>query len=164
VNRELEDPKVHANKIKAACDHRMNDEFMIIARTESLIVGNPMEDAVHRANVYTEAGADAILIHHKGKDPTPIFQFSKLFNKVPLVIVPTTYNTITEKEMKNNFSIVIYPNYGIRCCVKAMQETFAAIAKNGTLSAANDKVVDMQEIFRLIGVEDLKYNERKYSE
>ena len=165
VSRELENPRMHAMKIKAACDNRTNKEFMIIARTESLIVGNTVEDAVYRASCYADAGADAILIHHKGKDVNPIFEFAEKFKKsIPLVCVPTTYNQVTEQELRDHgYSIVIYANYGIRASVKTMQQMLKKIAVHGTLSAANEDVVEMGEIFRLVGLEDLQRNEQKYS-
>jgi len=164
--RELEDPHYHALKIRAACDNKIKDDFLIIARTEALIVGNGVDDALYRAKIYAAAGADAILIHHKQNDPTQIFQFSEKFKQeIPLVCVPTMYNQVTEKQLVDNgFSMVIYANYGIRSIVKTLQNVFDKIAKSGTLSSANEDVVDLSEIFRLIGVEDLRQNEIKYSQ
>ncbi len=165
AKRELENPKVHAAKIRAACDNRINDDFLVVARTEALIVGLSMQEAIDRANIYKEAGVDAILIHHKGKDCSPVFEFSKLFgNDIPLVCVPTTYNTVTEKELiDNGFKMVIYANYGIRGIVKALKKVFSLISEKKTLSAANEEVVPMSEIFRLVAVEELYSNEEKYS-
>lgn len=163
--RELEDPKVHALKIQAAIENRIEDDFLVIARTESLIVGNPVEDAVYRANTYADAGAEAILIHHKGTTPDIIFEFSEKFkNRLPLVSVPTTYNSVTEKQLiDNGFNMVIYANYGIRAIVETVQKVFKKIVDSGTLSSANDDVVPMSEIFRLVAVDDLKANEKRYS-
>ena len=165
VKRELEDPRYHAMKIKAAKDNVIKDDFMIVARTESLIVGNSIKDAIDRSNIYIDHGADAILIHHKGDTPDKIFEFSDKFNhKVPLICVPTSYNQVTEKQLiDNGFSVVIYANYGIRAAVKAVSEILKTVAESGTLSSANDRVVSMEEIFRLICVDELKKNEVKYS-
>jgi len=163
--RELEDPRKHSLKIKAACENRINDDFLVVARIESLIVGNTVEDALYRANLYADAGAEAILIHHKGETPLPIFEFSNKFkNKLPLISVPTTYNSVTEKTLTDNgFNMVIYANYGIRAIVKSLQKVFKKISESGTLSCANDDVVPMSEIFRIVAVEELNYNEKKYS-
>jgi len=163
--RELEDPKIHSMKIKAAIENRIDENFLIIARTESLIVGNSVEDAVYRANLYADSGAEAILIHHKGETPDPIFEFSKKFkNRLPLVSVPTTYNFVTEKQLiENGFNMVIYANYGIRAIVKTLQKVFKNIFDNERLSCANDEVVPMSEIFRIISVEELNFNEKRYS-
>ena len=163
VKRELEDPKVHAMKIRAACDNRISNDFCIIARTEALIVGNGIDDAIYRADAYADAGADAILVHHKGTEPNPIFEFSRRFKRLPLVCVPTTYNTVTEKELyENGYSIVIYANCGIRATVKVIKNILSRIAETGTLSSVEDSIVDMKEIFELIGLEDLQRNEKKY--
>jgi len=165
VKRELENPKIHALKIKAACENRINDSFLIMARTESLIVGNTVEDAVYRANLYADAGAEAILIHHKGETPDPIFEFSNKFkNRLPLVSVPTTYNSVTEQQLiDNGFNMVIYANYGIRAIVKTLQQVFKKIYENKNLSCANNDVVPMSEIFRIVAVEELTANEKRYS-
>jgi len=165
VSRTLAHPKSHAAKIRAACDNRISDDFYVVARTEALIVGLSVSEAVDRVGVYRDAGADAILVHHKGKDPDSMFEvIDKLDYSIPLVAVPTTYNEVTESDLAaHGIKIVIYANYGIRSAVKAMKSTFAIIAENHYLGAANTEVVDMSEIFRLIGVEDLEANEKKYS-
>ena len=92
---------------------------MIIARIESLILGKTVEDALTRANAYSKAGADAILIHSKEKSPSEIFKFTKKWNKSknfkPIVVVPSTYSTTKEKELsKNGVKIVIYANHLLR--------------------------------------------------
>ena len=122
VKRELEDPGIHATKIRAAKDNSIDKDFFVVARTEALIVGYGVEEAIRRANIYADSGADAILIHHKGSDPSDVFRFSELFKgRLPLVSVPTTYNSVTEAELLNNgFSIFIYANCGIRATIKVM--------------------------------------------
>jgi phosphoenolpyruvate phosphomutase len=162
--RKLENPKKHAAKIRAACDNRLNDSFMVIARIESLIIGDSVKKAIERANIYAEAGADAILIHHKGESPDKIFEFSALMNnKIPLVCVPTTYNSVTEKELiHNGFKMVIYANCSIRAVVKVLQDVFKTIIDKKTLSSVNNKIVPMSEIFKLIALEDFYDNEKKY--
>ena len=164
VKRELEDSKVHASKVRAACDNRIDNSFLVVARTEALIVGDTVEEAVNRANCYVDAGAAAILIHYKGDSPDKIFSFSEKFgNKVPLVCVPTTYNTVTEQQLiDNGFKMVIYANYGIRAITKVLQDVFSTILEHRTLSAANDRVIPMSELFRIVGVQDLNENEKKY--
>jgi len=163
---KLENPKFHASKIKAACDNRINKDFLIVARLESFIVGNGLNDAIERANLYVEAGADCILVHNKETTPDLIFEFSQVFKKdVPLICVPTTYNTVHEKELYDNgYRIIIYANYGIRSIVKSLQETLKLIADSHSLSSANDRVVPMSEIFRIVAVEELYKNEKKYME
>ena len=163
-DRQIEEPARHAAKIRAICDNRLSDDFFVIARTEALIAGHAVEDAVARCNMYAMAGADAVLVHHKGKELGPVAEFCEQFRARPIVVVPTTYNQVTEQELRDlGVSMVIYANYGVRSAVKAMQETFKKIAEGGTLSAGNDCVVPMSEIFRLVGVDDLQANEQKYA-
>jgi len=164
IKRELEKPSYHASKIKAACDNRMNSDFFVVARTEALIVGMSVNEAIDRSNLYVDSGADAILIHDKKDKADGVFEFSEKFkNRVPLICVPTTYNQVREEELiSNGFSYVIYANYGIRSCIKAMRKAFQEIAKNRTLSSANEYVSSMEEVFKLVGLEDLRFNENKY--
>ena len=108
-------PKIFAKKIKRICDTRQSKDFMVIARIESFIVGKGLNDALKRAEIYSKAGADAILIHSKEKTPKEIFSFAKEFRKsknyIPLVSVPSTYSKVYEKELiKNGFKLVIYAN------------------------------------------------------
>ena len=102
-----------SNKIKVASTAKRSKDFMIIARIESFILGKGLNDALKRAEAYSKAGADAIMIHSKESNPKEVFSFSKKFSKSnffkPLVCVPSTYSKVTEKELiKNNFKIVIY--------------------------------------------------------
>ncbi len=166
--RELEKPAYHAAKLRAICDNRIDERFFVIARTEALIAGMSVSEAVHRAIVYADAGADGILIHHKGDSPDDVFGVAAGLRSFgmdkPLVCVPTTYNQVTEQELIDaGFSVVIYANYVIRSAVWAMQRTLQRIADGGTLSAGNDTVIPMTEIFRLVGLDDLHANEAKYS-
>ena len=162
--RELENPKFHSAKIRAACDNRINEDFLIVARTEALIVGKSVSEAIDRSYQYVDAGADAILIHHKGENADKIFEFSFKFKKdIPLICVPTIYNSVTEKELiENKFKIVIYANCAIRGIVKKIQEIFKKIIDNETLSSVNDEIVPLSEIFRIVAVEELYKNEKKY--
>ena len=90
-------------KIKKICSTRHSNDFMAIARIESFILGKGLQDALKRAEIYSKAGADAILIHSKEKTPSEIFSFAKEFRKskhyIPLVSVPTTYSKVYEKDL-----------------------------------------------------------------
>ena len=116
------------NKIRAACRAKVSDDFMVIARIESFILGKSLEDALKRAVSYSKAGADAILIHSKSDSPKEIFSFAKKFKKnkyfKPMVAVPSTYSKTSEKELiKNGFKIVIYANHMLRAAYPAMLDT-----------------------------------------
>ena len=135
VKQELDSIENFSLKIKACTDARLTDDFMIIARIESLVLGKPIEDAIERAEAYISSGADGILIHSKDKDIAKIKAFisvySKLKNKKPLILVPTAYSQITEKELiQLNVDIVIYANHLIRSAYPAMMNTAMQILKD----------------------------------
>lgn len=124
-----------SHKISVGKRAQITDDFAIIARIESLILKKGVEDAIKRARAYIDAGADAIMIHSKEKEPKEILDFcqeyAKFENKVPLVAVPTTYNKITEKELEEaGVRVVIYGNHLLRSAYPAMVKTAESILKN----------------------------------
>lgn len=143
------------NKIKAGREARVTRDFMIIARIESLIAKAGMEDAINRANAYINAGADGIMIHSKEKDGSEIIEFCKRykdFNKrVPLIVVPTSYNFITEEELSNlGVNVVIYANHLIRSAYPAMVNTAKSILENDRCKEASENCMPIKEILTLI--------------
>ncbi len=129
--------------------------FMIIARIESLILEAGMEDAITRAKAYIEAGSDAIMIHSKQKSPQEILEFCNLYSKfetkVPLVVVPTTYNQITEKELSDaGVRIVIYANHLLRSSYPSMVKTAKSILSNERSYETNEDCMPISEILHLI--------------
>ena len=151
-----------AGKIMAAKSAQNTKEFMVFARTEALIAGWGMQEAIKRAQTYTDAGADAIFIHSKSKSPDEIIEFCKIWNKrSPLVICPTTY-FISEAEMeKLGVNMAIYANHPIRASIKYMKDILAHLKQNGPY-ALDSKVASMNEVFRLQGMHTMKNNEKKY--
>jgi len=148
-------PKLFANKIKKICNTRQSNDFMVIARIESFILGKGLNDALSRAETYSKAGADAILIHSKEKNPKEIFSFAKKFKKskyfIPLVSVPSTYSKVYEKDLvKNGFKLVIYANQLLRAAYPAMQNTAKTILKNSRAFEADKKIIPIKEIINLI--------------
>ena len=148
-------PNDFAKKIKKICDTRQSKDFMAIARIESFILGRGLKDALKRAEIYSKAGADAILIHSKEKTPTEIFSFAREFKKskyfIPLVSVPSTYSKVYEKDLiKNGFKIVIYANQLLRSAYPAMQNTALIILKNSRAFEADKKIIPIKEIISLI--------------
>ena len=148
-------PKLFANKIKKICNTRQSQDFMVIARIESFILGKGIKDALYRAEIYSKAGADAILIHSKEKTPAEIFSFAKAFRKsknfIPLVSVPSTYSKVYEKDLiKNGFKLVIYANQLLRASYPAMQNTARTILKNSRAFEADKKIIPIKEIINLI--------------
>ena len=148
-------PELFAKKIKKICNSRMSKDFMVIARIESFIVGKGLNDALKRAEIYSKAGADAILIHSKEKTTTEIFSFAKKFQKskyyVPLVSVPSTYSKVYEKDLiKNGFKIVIYANQLLRAAYPAMQFAAKKILENNRAYEIEKKIIPIKEIINLI--------------
>ena len=142
-------------KIQAGKKVLRTKDFMIIARIESLILEVGMEDALKRANAYVKAGADGIMIHSRRKSPDEIFEFCKRFRKtypkVPLVVVPTTFNAVTEDEFKTaGINIVIYANHLLRSSFLAMRKTAETILTHSRSQEANDLCLSIKEILNLI--------------
>ncbi|RYZ51396.1 MAG: phosphoenolpyruvate mutase, partial [Chitinophagaceae bacterium] len=136
-------------KIKAGLASRVTEEFMIIARIESLILGKGMEDALTRAKAYVEAGASGIMIHSKQKSPDEVLQFAALFRAiapgVPLVAVPSTYNTIPWSSLANaGFNIVIQANHLLRSAYPAMKRTALSILENKNAASAETDLISIQ--------------------
>ncbi len=142
-------------KIKAGKRAQKTKDFMICARIESLILEQGMDDALKRAFAFTEAGADAIMIHSRKKDPAEIFDFVARFREknktTPIVVVPTSFNTVTEQEFKDRgVNIVIYANQLTRTGFPAMQDAARTILENHRAKECDDKCMSIKEIITLI--------------
>ena len=143
------------HKIKMGKNAQITDDFMIIARIESLILKQGQEDAIKRAKAYINAGADGIMIHSKEKTPDEILEFcesyKKFERKMPLIVVPSSYNQITEDELiEAGVNIVIYANHMLRSSYPAMMDVAKSILTHGRSYEANDKCMSIKEILELI--------------
>ena len=142
-------------KIAAGKRAQLTDDFMIIARIESLILEKGMEDALARADAFVKAGADGIMIHSRKKDPAEIFAFCDKFRetdkKTPLVVVPTSFNSVTEDELASHgVNIVIYANQLTRSAFPAMRSTAEEILKNHRALEVDSRLMPFKEIITLI--------------
>ena len=142
-------------KIAAGKRAQLTDDFMIIARIESLILEQGMEDALARAKAFVAAGADGIMIHSRKKDPTEILEFCDKFRafdkETPIVVVPSSFNTITEEELAaHGVNIVIYANQLTRSAFPAMQKTAEDILKYHRAKEVDDRLMSIKEIITLI--------------
>ena len=147
--------KNFCKKITKAKNAKISDDLMIVARIESFILGKGLSDAIKRAEAYSKAGADAILIHSKEKNPKEIFSFSKKFNKSkfkkPLIAVPSTYSKTSETMLiKNGFKIVIYANHLLRASYPAMQDVAKKILLSKRSFEVEKKISPIKEIISLI--------------
>lgn len=141
--------------IESGRENKINREFMVIARIESLILEKGMDDALKRAHAYIEAGADGIMIHSRQKRPDEIFMFCESYQNIPgrppLIAVPTSYNTTTESELRSHgINVVIYANHLLRSAYPAMMETARRILKNGRSSECDDICLPIKDILELI--------------
>lgn len=142
-------------KITAAKKAQLTEDFMIIARIESLILEQGMEDALARAAAYVAAGADGIMIHSRKKDPAEILEFCDRFRatdaKTPIVVVPSSFNTITEEELSaHGVNIVIYANQLTRSAFPAMQKTAEDILRFHRAKEVDDRLLPIKQIITLI--------------
>lgn len=142
-------------KIAAGKKAQLTDDFMIIARIESLILERGMEDALTRAKAFVEAGADGIMIHSRKKSPAEIFEFCDKFREIdsttPLIVVPTSFNTVTEEELSaHGVNIVIYANQLMRAAFPAMTKTAETILKTHRALEADEMLMPFKDIITLI--------------
>ena len=154
-SQEQESIEAFCEKIKAGKRSCLTTEFMIIARIESLILGRPMEEALERATAYIAAGVDGIMIHSKGKDGKEILAFAEAYKKmerrVPLVAVPTTYNSFSWQELEQaGFNIVVYANHLIRSAYPSMLTTAQSILQSNRSMEAEEKLIPVKELLQLI--------------
>tara|TARA_B100000787_G_scaffold167000_1_gene153045 strand:+ start:71 stop:1366 length:1296 start_codon:yes stop_codon:yes gene_type:complete len=146
--------KNFSKKIKKIKDSRKSEDFLIVARIESFILGKGLNDALKRAYAYSKAGADAILIHSKENTPSQIFSFSKIFRKSkyykPMIAVPSSYSKTYEKDLlKNGFSIVIYANHLLRASYKIMEKTALDILRFNRSYEAEKNIVSVKDILNI---------------
>ena len=169
VQQTLQEPEVFAQKIRRGKSIQISNDFMIIARLESLIAGKSVDDALSRARTYLEAGADGVMIHSKEKDPAQIMEFAERYQKMiqemkidkPMVCVPTTYNTMTEDELRTaGFRIIIYANHLLRGAYKVMEEIARTILLNQRSFEVDPVCSPVREIFRTVGFLDVKEKDK----
>lgn len=142
-------------KIKSGKKIQLTDDFMIIARIESLILEQGMDDALERAFAYVEAGADGIMIHSRKKDPAEILEFCDKFreknSRTPIVVVPTSFNQITESELAaHGVNIVIYANQLTRSAFPAMEQTAKDILRYHRAKEVDERLMPIKNIITLI--------------
>lgn len=155
VAQTQDDIKDFCDKIRAGKDAQITQDFMIIARIESLILDKGMEDALNRAFAYVDAGADGIMIHSRHKSPNEILEFIAQFRAknslTPIVVVPTSFNEITAQELgEAGVNIIIYANHLLRAGFVAMKEVAQGILQNDRSAEIESKCMSVKEILSLI--------------
>ena len=155
VKQTQDDIEHFCEKIAAGKNAQLSDDFMIIARIESLILEQGMDDALKRAFAFRDAGADGIMIHSRKKEPDEILEFCDKFraedDKTPIVVVPSSYNSITESELlEHGVNIVIYANQLLRAAFPAMQDAAISILKHHRAQEIDEKLLSIKDIITLI--------------
>lgn len=155
VEQTQDSIEAFSEKIRAGKRAQITDDFMIIARIESLILERGMEDALKRAAAFIEAGADGIMIHSRKKDPAEILEFCGRFraadSATPIVVVPTSFNAVTEEELAaHGVNIVIYANQLTRSAFPAMQKTAEDILRCHRAKEVDERLLPIKDIITLI--------------
>ena len=155
VVQTLEDPHIFAHKIQVGKQALTTRDFLIFARLESLIAGKDIADAMMRAKLYIEAGADGIMIHSKSKTGDDIIEFIRQFREyskdIPVVVVPTSYNHFTEKELaEKGANIIIHANHLLRAAYPAMVKAAESILTNGRSKEADEFCLPIKKVLTLI--------------
>lgn len=164
VQRELASIEEHAGKIRAAKRTQRNPDFVVIARTEALIAGWGIGEAITRAHVYADAGADAILIHSKAPTPVEIITFASQWRRqVPLVVVPTMYPQVKLEELEAaGIRMVIFANQLLRASLYGMQQTLDVLRREGCAQAVAQTIVPLEDVYSMVGVSELKASEAEF--
>ncbi len=160
----LADPDEFAGKIKAAKDTQRDSDFCVVARVEGFIAGRSLQEALQRAHLYREAGADAILVHSKRPDADEILSFMQHWDvPCPIVIVPTTYSgTPTACFRQAGVSTVIWANHLMRSSLVAMQRAASRIYQEESVVQTEPHAAPLEEVFRLQDAAELRAAEKAY--
>lgn len=154
VPQEQESIEKFCEKIKVGNSIKKTDDFLIIARIESLILNKGLKDALNRGENYAQAGAGGILIHSKDKSEKEVFEFVRTFKKnsnLPIVVVPTTYNHVNLEEFKElGVDVVIYANHLLRSAYPSMLSTAEAILMYGRTKEIEENLMSIKEIINFI--------------
>ena len=163
TKQELLPEKDFVAKIIAAKEAKENSNFMIIGRTEALISGLGMKEAIKRANAYEKAGADAILIHSKQDSPEEIFEFSESWGgTLPLVVVPTSFPTVKLDELiSHKIKMVIYANQTLRATHAIISKVLEQLKNSTSINDLSIDMTSMQEIFQLQETYNIQKQEEK---
>jgi phosphoenolpyruvate phosphomutase len=163
-NQDLAPVDDCAAKIYAAAQTRR--DLVVVARLEALISGDGLDEAIKRAYIYEESGADALLIHSKLAVPEEVFAFREQYHgALPVIVVPTTYNSVTAPELESRgFGMAIYANHALRSSIEGMRGTLQRIIEDGTSQNVEGEIATVAEVFRLQGVADMLTEQDRYEE
>ncbi len=164
VKRELETPEEFSKKIQAAISARSNPDFVIIARTEAIISGLGVDEALKRAKMYVASGADMVVPHSKILTKDEVEDFAKRWdNSAPLISIPTKYKHTSVNELSEmGYKMVIFANFAIRSSVMAMIETLKKARIEGCAASVDDVMVPLAKVQEMVGFEKMRAAEELY--
>ncbi|PAJ81856.1 phosphoenolpyruvate mutase [Burkholderia ubonensis] len=164
AGQDLASVSEFCGKLRAAKDSQTEPDFSVVARVEALISGLPMEEALRRADAYSEAGADAILIHSKKTDGREILDFcSQWHGRTPIIIVPTKYyKTPTSAFREAGVSAVIWANHSLRAAITAIRRVTREIHAKQTVATVESEIATLNDVFELTNEFEVQEAEKKY--
>jgi phosphoenolpyruvate phosphomutase len=161
----LADPQEFAGKIRAMKATQKTPDFTVVARLESLVIGAGVEDAVKRAELYLNAGADALLVHSKRQNSKDIDDFLSAFSRTaPIFLVPTKYYSVPVRHLLRDERVrgIIWANHNVRACITAMQEVSKRIYTDGSIARVEETIAPVSEVFRLQKNQEYLEMEKRY--
>lgn len=164
TTHQLADIDDFCGMIRAAKDQQIGEDFCVVARTEALVAGAGLSEALNRANKYEAAGADALFVHSKQKTAFEIEAFCQSWQgSIPLVIAPTTYaSTPTTEFERLGISAVIWANHGLRAAMKAMQQSYFEVATERSVAGLEGSIASVDDLLELTGTDDLIEQQASY--
>jgi phosphoenolpyruvate phosphomutase len=152
-------------KLRACKDAQHDPDFVVVARTEALIAGRPLEEAMARADAYAEAGADALFVHSRESTPAQIVAFMERWAcQLPVLVAPTTYHTTSLQQLARlRIAGVIWANQSMRAAFTAMRDVCQQIRALGGVSHVEGQVASLKEVFSLFGYDQLQRDEARYA-
>jgi phosphoenolpyruvate phosphomutase len=152
-------------KLRACKDAQNDPDFVVVARTEALIAGRPLEEAMARADAYAEAGADALFVHSRESTPVQIVSFMERWaGQLPVLVAPTTYHTTSLQQLAGlRIAGVIWANQSMRAAFTAMRDVCQQVRALGGVSQVEGQVATLKEVFSLLGYHQLQRDEARYA-
>jgi len=164
VKRELATVDEHAGKVRAAKEAQRDPSFVVIARTEALIAGWGMEEALIRGRAYADAGADLVLVHSKSPSPDEVLSFAAQWDRpAALACVPTIYkDTKVATLHEAGYQLIIFANHGLRASIHAMSQTFRTLREQMCTGSVDEQIAPLPRVYEIIGVQRMKQDEQSY--
>jgi len=161
--QEILPEKDFVSKILAAKDSKKDPNFLVIARTEALILNLGMKEAIRRANAFEKAGADAIIIHSKKETPDEVLEFADTWGgSVPLIVIPTTFSSVTLDELiSHKIKFVMYANQTLRAAHASISQLLKQMINSKSIDDINQKLSSMEDIFELQKMYDIEDKEEE---